>query len=281
MTIWGSPIEQFERVQRRPIEGIRGARRGIMTASRGLLGRERVGEWRVKRGTGAARSGKRGGITQGGVIMAVTVGGIKRRAQRGENDTVLPTIMNQVTEAREVGVIEIVGPMMGPNGEKRYEVVKTQMQRVRRLNRGGLMPYSYSMTSQLVIAGRRAVSMWVWKRVRGVQKHGVQLLGRRRPSGTPIGIVPMRVVLERRGFIITSISLSVRLFANIMAGHILLKVLGGFGWVRRAGGDSRGRRPLGVLRLLFVLETAVACVQAYVFTLLRCIYRTDIVKGGH
>ena len=83
-----------------------------------------------------------------------------------EEDTVLPTIRNRVSEGREVGVMEMVGPMMGHSGEKRYEVVKTQMQRVRRLNRGGLVPYSYSMTSQLVIAGRRAVSMWVWKRGR-------------------------------------------------------------------------------------------------------------------
>jgi ATP synthase subunit 6 len=277
-------MEQFERVQRRPVEGLFGGRRGRVGSGRALLGRERVGERRVKRGTGQAREGRSGylgGVTQGGVMMAFTVGAVKRRWKREEEETVLPTMVNYVTEGREVGVIEMVGPMIGPSGEKRYEVVKTQMQMVRRLNRGGLMPYSYSMTSQLVVAARRALSMWVWKRVRGVQKHGVKLLGRRRPSGTPIVMVPMRVPLEMRGFVITSISLSVRLFANRIAGHILLKVLGGFGWVRRAGSDVRGRRPLRVLRRLFVLETAVACVQAYVFTLLRCIYRTDMVKGGH
>lgn len=249
--VMGSPMEQFERVQRRPAGG--------------------------RRGTGLAR----GGMTQGSVMMGATVLGAKRRWKREESEKVLPTMGNYVSEAREVGVMEMMGPLMGESGEKRYEVVKTQMQMVRRLNRGGLVPYSYSMTSQLVIAGMRAVSMWVWKRVRGVKGHGVSLLGRRRPSGTPIGMVPMRVVLERRGFIITSVSLSVRLFANRMAGHILLKVLGGFGWVMRAGSDVVGRRPLVVLRMLFVLETAVACVQAYVFTLLRCIYRTDMVKGGH
>ena len=279
-----SPIEQFERVQRRPVEGGRAARRGRLGRVRGEVGRRRVGERRRNRGATSgreARSGKRGGVTQGAVIMGATRRGAKRRWKREEEEKVLPTIVNVVTEAREVGVIEIVGPMIGKSGEKRYEVVKTQIQIVRRLNRGGLVPYSYSITSQLVVAGRRAVSMWVWKRVRGVKAHGVRLLGRRRPSGAPIGMVPMRVVLERRGFVITSISLSVRLFANRIAGHILLKVLGGFGWVMRAGSDVRGRRPLTVLRRLFVLETAVACVQAYVFTLLRCIYRTDIVKGGH
>lgn len=277
-------MEQFERVQRRPVEGGRAVRRSLVGRVRGEVGRERVGESRGKRGTGPvreSRSGKRGGRTQGGVMMGATIRGAKRRGKREEEEKVLPTMVNYVTEGREVGVMERMGPLRGKSGEKRYEVVKAQMQMVRRLNRGGLVPYSYSMTSQLVIAGRRAVSMWVWKRVRGVKRHGVKLLGRRRPSGAPIGMVPMRVVLERRGFVITSLSLSVRLFANRMAGHILLKVLGGFGWVRRAGSDVRGRRPLRVLRRLFVLETAVACVQAYVFTLLRCIYRTDMVKGGH
>lgn len=282
--VMGSPMEQFERVQRMPVEGVRAVRRSGVGRVRGEAGRERVGESRGKRATGPAResrSGKRGGMTQGSVMMGATVRGAKRRWKREESDKVLPNMVNYVTETREVGVMEMMGPLMGHSGEKRYEVVKTQMQMVRRLNRGGLVPYSYSMTSQLVIAGRRAVSMWVWKRVRGVKAHGVSLFGRRRPSGTPIGMVPMRVVLERRGFFITSVSLSVRLFANRMAGHILLKVLGGFGWVMRAGSDIVGRRPLVVLRMLFVLETAVACVQAYVFTLLRCIYRTDMVKGGH
>jgi ATP synthase subunit 6 len=275
---WSSPMEQFERVQRRPMEGRRGGRRGRGRTVISILGR---GEERVGIEVMEDMGPRRGGVTQGALMTTRMVWATKRRWKREEEDTVLPTMVNYITEGREVGVMEMVGPMMGPSGEKRYEVVKTQMQMVRRLNRGGLMPYSYSMTSQLVIAGRRAVSMWVWKIVRGVQNHGVKLLGRRRPSGTPIAMVPMRVVLERRGFVITSISLSVRLFANRMAGHILLKVLGGFGWVRRAGSDIIGRRPLLVLRRLFVLETAVACVQAYVFTLLRCIYRTDMVKGGH
>lgn len=109
----------------------------------------------------------------------------------------------------------------------------------------------------------------------------MKLFGRRRPTGTPLLMVPMLVVLETLGFVITSISLSVRLFANMMAGHILLKVLAGFGWVLMGMSEVRGRVPLRVLRMLFVLETGVACVQAYVLTLLRCIYRSDIVKGGH
>lgn len=220
-------------------------------------------------------------VTQGGVMMAVLRGGGKLRTKREREDSVLPTMGDRVTEGRERGRMEMVGPRMGSSGEKLYDVVKTQMEMVRRLNRGGLIPYSFSVTSQLVVAGHRAVSMWLWKRWIGRKEHGVKLFGRRRPTGTPLPMVPMLVVLETLGFVITSISLSVRLFANMMAGHILLKVLAGFGWVLMGMSEVRGLVPLRVLRMLFVLETGVACVQAYVLTLLRCIYRSDMVKGGH
>ena len=170
---------------------------------------------------------------------------------------------------------------MGASGEKRVGIMKTRMEAVRIRNRRGMVPYTYSMTAQLRVTARRARSVWIWKRWRGVEKHGRSLLGRRRPTGTPRAMVPMRVGRERRGFVITSVSLSVRLFANRMAGHILLKVLGGFGWVMMLGTERRGRRPLVVVRRLIRLETAVACIQAYVFVLLRCIYISDMRKGGH
>lgn len=243
-----SPMEQFERV--------------TLVAGAGVFGGSRVG-------------------TQGSALGAITVGRVKTMTARDEEETVLPQMGNRRTEGRERGVMERRGPLTGTAGEKRYPMVKSQMERVRRLNRGGLAPYSYSRTSQLVVAGSRALTMWIWKRMLGWSRHGVVLRGILRPVGTPLPMVPMRVVLERRGFVITSVSLSVRLFANRMAGHILLKVLGGFGWIRRGGGKDLGRGPLRALGRLFVLETAVACVQAYVFTLLRCLYRGDMVKGGH
>lgn len=237
---------------------------------------------RVGRGRGIGGSRRVG--TQGTARGARTVGWVKRvmrRDRTSEEETVLPNMGAYRIEARERGVRERRGPLTGEEGEKRYAMVKSQMERVRRLNRGGRAPYSYSRTSQLVVAGSLALTMWMWKRMIGVNKHGVHRRGMLRPQGTPRAMVPIRVGLERRGFVITSVSLSVRLFANRMAGHILLKVLGGFGWVRRGESKDRGVGPRRALSALFVLETAVACVQAYVFTLLRCLYRGDMVKGGH
>jgi hypothetical protein len=116
---WASPMEQFERVQRRPVEGTRGARRGRVRTGRSNFGGERVEECRGKSGgnwEGATererrRRDTRGGVTQGALMTTRIVGSTKRRWKREEEDTVLPTMVNYVTEGREVGVMEMVGPM--------------------------------------------------------------------------------------------------------------------------------------------------------------------------
>lgn len=92
----------------------------------------------------------------------------------------------------------------------------------------GLIPYSYSITSQLVVTLALAGGIWIGKLVVGVNKHGLSLLGMFIPSGLPFGMVPFFVVVELIGFCIPLVSLSVRLFANIMSGHVLVKVLFGF-----------------------------------------------------
>jgi ATP synthase subunit 6 len=148
----------------------------------------------------------------------------------------------------------------------------------------GLVPYSFTVTSHLIVTLTVATLIWVGKLLIGLRCHGIKLLGIFLPAGAPFAIVPFLVFIELIGFFITVISLSVRLFANIMAGHILLKVLAGFAWtILLAGGFLFVAHflPLGVLFLLLGLETGVAFVQAYVFTLLTCLYVSDMLNGGH
>jgi F-type H+-transporting ATPase subunit a len=271
---YGSPMEQFELVPMVPNsrgearEGRRVSDDSVEVRRRRLDSRHMVME--VVQGT-----------TQGSRMMMGVRRMGKRTWGRMGSGKVLPSGRGSRREGREGGRVDRVRQSMGSSGEKFVVVLKSVIEAVRRRNRRGMVPYSYSMTAQLVVTRRRARSVWIWKRWRGVSMHGRSLLGRRRPRGTPLAMVPMRVGLERRGFCITCVSLSVRLFANRMAGHILLKVLGGFGWVRRLGTEVRGMVPLVVVRRLMRLETAVACIQAYVFVLLRCIYIGDMRKGGH
>jgi ATP synthase subunit 6 len=203
---------------------------------------------------------------------------------RGGMGSMVPNRWQRRREGRQNRVLSMIGQTRGTKGQGYYPFVYTRFTRVLGRNRRGLIPYSYTVTSQLVVTRTRARGVWIGKRRVGRRRHGRKRFGRFLPAGTPLGMIPLRVPLERLGFRITCISLSVRLFANMMAGHILLKVIAGFGWTRMTGG---GRRyvahfvPRGVLFRLLRLETGVAFVQAYVFGLLTCIYLTDVVNGGH
>ena len=173
---------------------------------------------------------------------------------------------------------------IGSAGQAFFPFIYTLFTFVLGRNLLGLIPYSYTVTSHLVVTMTRARAVWIGKRRVGFRRHGRKIFGRLLPAGTPFPMIPFMVALERLGFTITFISLSVRLFANMMAGHILLKVIAGFAWTMMTAG---GRRyvahfvPRAVLFRLLRLETAVAFIQAYIFTLLTCIYLTDVYHGGH
>jgi ATP synthase subunit 6 len=151
-------------------------------------------------------------------------------------------------------------------------------------NRFGLVPYSFTVTSHLVVTMTLALAIWIGKLIMGFRLHGLAFFRMFLPTGTPFAMVGLMVPLEVMGFTITFISLSVRLFANMMAGHILLKVIGGFAWTMMVAGGAMWLAhflPRVVLFLLLGLETAVAFLQAYVFTLRVCIYIGDTIHGGH
>ena len=151
-------------------------------------------------------------------------------------------------------------------------------------NLAGLVPYSQTVTSHLIVTFTLSVMVWVGKLFLGLRLHGLKLFGMFIPAGAPFAMVPFFVFVELIGFVIPMVSLAVRLFANMMAGHILLKVLFGFCWTMMMAGGLlfvAHFLPLAVLFLLMGLETAVALIQAQVFTLLTVIYLGDMVHGGH
>ena len=204
----------------------------------------------------------------------------------------VPTPRQMVREGVYSRVAAMVQQTMGEKGEGVDTFIYTLRAFVLGMNRLGLIPYSFTATSHLAVTMTLALTVWIGKRVLGLRRHGVKRLGMRLPAGTPMPRVPRRVPLERMSFCITFISLSVRLFANMMAGHILLKVIGGFGWTMRLATAGQGRRmsmtvyrahlrPRVVLFMLMILETGVAFIQAYVFALLSCIYMADAIEGGH
>jgi len=225
--------------------------------------------------------------TNTGVMM---MGTARRRVRRNEvvrvggNGTRVPGRWQRRREGRYNMVGGMVMQTMGTKGEGRFPFRYTRVRYVLGRNRRGRIPYGFTATSHLAVTRTLARGVWRGKRRVGRRRHGRKRRGRFLPAGTPFGMIPRRVPLERRGYRITCVSLSVRLFANMMAGHILLKVIGGFAWTMMGAGGRRyvaHFRPRRVLFRLRRLETGVGFVQAYVFGLLTAIYRTDSVEGGH
>ena len=145
----------------------------------------------------------------------------------------------------------------------------------------GLIPYSFTVTSHIIVTFALALIVFIGVNIVGVMIHRVHFLNLFLPSGTALPLAFLLVPLEIVSFLSKPISLSVRLFANMMAGHTLLKVIAGFAWSMMKGGGLlfvAHVLPLAVLFILVGLELGVAVIQAYVFTVLTCIYLNDSIN---
>jgi len=139
----------------------------------------------------------------------------------------------------------------------------------------GLIPFSFTPTAQLIVSLSLALSVFGAVNLLLYQNYAIRTFSLFLPSGTSFGLAFLLVPIEVVSFVFKPLSLAVRLFANIIAGHTLLKVIAGFSWlmIQKAGLFFLGHfLPLFVLVLLIGLELGVALIQAYVFAILVCIY---------
>lgn len=209
------------------------------------------------------------------LIQLITVDG---------NGYLIPSAWQSFVESLYTLVLQMLSETVGDKGGQFFAFIFTLFSFILVLNLVGLVPYSFTVTSHLIVTLSLALAIWVGKLFLGFRYHGISLFGMFVPHGVPFAMVPFFILIETLGFFIPIISLSVRLFANLMSGHILLKVIFGFAWsMMMAGGILFVAHfiPLAVLFLLLGLETAVAVIQAYVFSVLTCIYLADMVHGGH
>ena len=200
------------------------------------------------------------------------------------NGFLAPSRWQFVLESLYLGVLGITKETIGNKGDLFFPFAFSLFIFILVINLVGLVPYSFTVTSHLIVTLALASLVWFGKLFYGFRLHGLKLFGSLLPAGAPFALVPLLVVIELISFCITIVSLSVRLFANMMAGHILLKVLAGFAWTMMTAGGLlylAHFSAIAVLFLLLGLETGVAIVQAYVFTMLTCLYLGDMVSGGH
>jgi F-type H+-transporting ATPase subunit a len=224
-------------------------------------------------------------FTNSALFMAITVVGIWALLVGGSSARALvPGRMQSIAELSYEFVADTINSTAGKEGMKFFPLVFTLFMFILVANIIGLIPYTFTVTSHIIITAALALLVFITVLVYGFYKHGFGFFRLFVPHGIPIYILPLIVFIEVLSFLSRPISHSVRLFANMLAGHITLKVfasfvtlLGGLGIFGIFGATL----PLILVVALTALELLVAFLQAYVFAILTCIYLNDAIHPGH
>jgi F-type H+-transporting ATPase subunit a len=225
------------------------------------------------------------GLTNSSVFMIIALGVISLLMMWGMRDRQLvPGRLQSLAEISYEFVASTVQSTAGREGMQFFPLVFSLFMFVLVLNLLGLLPFGFTVTSHIIITFALALVVILTVIIVGFVKHGLGFLKLFAPSGIPIYVLPIITVIEVVSFLARPVSLSMRLFANMMAGHIALKLFAGFvvtlasfGFLGVIGSVL----PLIMAVALTALEFLVAFIQAYVFTILTCIYLNDALHPGH
>ncbi len=196
--------------------------------------------------------------------------------------SLVPTRMQSVAELLYEFVANTVRENVGKEGMKFFPLVFSLFIFVLICNLLGMIPYAFTVTSHIIITAALALLVIGIVIVYGFMQHGAGFLKLFVPD-VPPALLPLMVPIEVISFLARPLTLSVRLFANMLAGHIALKIFAGFVASLLAAGAWGVIAPLPLLltTALTALEVLVAALQAYVFAVLTCVYLNDAVHGGH
>jgi F-type H+-transporting ATPase subunit a len=202
------------------------------------------------------------------VVSIVTV----LMVMAGSARKLVPGKLQSMAEMMVDFIRAIIMDTIGKEGMRFFPLIATLFLFILFCNLIGMIPGSYTVTSQIIVTAVFACSVYGLSLVIGFFLHGVKFLGILIPPGTPVWLVPMMVPIELMSQLARPISLAVRLFANMTAGHLLLGVLFG---MAISGGLLIGWLPFAFTVAINVLEVGIACIQAYIFTILTCVYLGD------
>ncbi|MDF2365791.1 F0F1 ATP synthase subunit A [Sneathiella sp.] len=190
----------------------------------------------------------------------------------------VPGRMQSMAEISYEFIANMIKDNVGSDGRKYFPFIFTLFMFVLFCNLLGMIPYTFTVTSQIIVTFALAALVFVGVTIIGIVRHGFKFLTFFVPSGVPVVLLIILVPIEVISYFVRPISLSVRLFANMLAGHTLLKVFGGF---VVSLGIYLGWLPLGFIVVLTGLEFLVAFLQAYVFAILSCLYLNDALHLHH
>jgi F-type H+-transporting ATPase subunit a len=178
-------------------------------------------------------------------------------------------------------VHNLVHEQIGEKGSKYFPLIFTLFVFLLSTNLIGMVPYSFTATSHLAVTFGLSLSLFIGITIIGFQTHGLHFCSFLLPKGAPLALAPLLVVLELISYCFRAVSLGVRLFANMMAGHTLVKIIAGFSWTMFYTGGLltiASFVPFVIVFALTGLEIGVAVLQAYVFTILVCVYLNDAIN---
>jgi F-type H+-transporting ATPase subunit a len=190
----------------------------------------------------------------------------------------VPSKIQFITEASYTFIAKMINDTAGSGAKSFFPFIFTLFMFVLFANMVGMLPYSFTVTSHIIVTFVLAAIVFIGVTILGFIKHGFKYLGLFVPKGVPLILLPLIIIIEIISYLSRPVSLSVRLFANMMAGHTMLKVFGGF---VISLGLLGGWLPLGFSVALTGLEILVAFLQAYVFAILTCIYLNDALNLHH
>jgi len=224
-------------------------------------------------------------FTNSAAFMVLAVGGISAfllgaTARR----QAVPGRLQSMAEISYEFVAQTVRSTAGSEGMRFFPFVFSLFMFILTANMIGLIPYAFTVTSHIIITAALAITVFLTVLVYGLWAHGLHFFNLFVPKGVPIYILPLIVMIEILSFLSRPISHSVRLFANMLAGHITLKVFAGFVILMGglgAAGWAGAVLPFAMIVILTALEALVAFLQAYVFAILTCIYLNDAIHPGH
>jgi len=214
------------------------------------------------------------------VITVALITGLIVYGMRGR--ALVPTRMQSLAELFYEFVANLVRDNAGPDARKYFPFVFSLFMFIMIGNLLGLIPGTFTFTSHIIVTFGLALTVFVFVTLLGLIKHGFHFFSLFMPSGVPMALAPILIPIEVLSYLSRPVSLSIRLFANMMAGHTMLKVFGGFsvllGGALGGLGYTVGILPLVINIALVGFEILVAMLQAYVFTILTCLYIRDALE---
>ena len=214
-------------------------------------------------------------LTNAGLFMVITVVAISAFLMIGMRQrSLVPGRMQSLAELGYEFIAGMIRDNVGSEGRKYFPFIFSLFMFILFANLIGLIPYAFTFTSHIAVTFSMALFVFLGVTIIAIARHGLHFFSFFLPSGVPVVMAPVLVPIEVLSYLSRPISLSIRLFANMMAGHTMMKVFAGF---IIPLGILGGWAPLTVDVALTAFELLVAFLQAYVFTVLTCLYLNDAI----